>query len=200
MLLAFVCSLVLEGPFAYYLSRGRVGAAINRKRFLSGHFMAQFATYSLLVGWYWLASDASLVRVPVETWPSPRMPPGWLYFDDTNGRCVRERLTGGQFQPCPSPRPLPKDFGFQVRSLDPSGRWTIFTGDYASGIFAHRVDGKSVDVALQTPSIAWQATYATLLPGGLVVYQLGDQIVLLGLEQTSIAPLARGAHPSIELD
>jgi hypothetical protein len=204
MLLAFVCTLVLEGPFAYLVSRRpraiRSAAPVSWKRLLVGHLTAQSATYALLALWYGLASNTSLLRVPVRPELSSTLPSGWLYFDDANGRCARRRLTGGSIEACPKPRVADNDYTMRIRSLDPNSPWTVSIRGWASRLLAKHVDGRGLLVALETPAVYWTSSHATVLPRGLVVYQLGNQIVVLDLERPAIAQLIEGRKPSVELD
>jgi hypothetical protein len=52
-------------------------------------------------------------------------------------------------------------------------------------------------LALEAPFVAWHARCATVLPRGLVVYQLEGQIVILELASRKIALLARGFGPVV---
>jgi hypothetical protein len=45
----------------------------------------------------------------------------------------------------------------------------------------------------------WFSRCATVLPGSLVVYQLGEQIVVLDLERRQLGLLAKGRSPVVAL-
>lgn len=79
--------------------------------------------------------------------------------------------------------------------------WKVSTGGWAAeGLHAtHDSTHQNVHVALETPFLSWFSTNASVLPGDLVVYQLGDQIVLLDLTARRIALLARGRSPLVVL-
>lgn len=60
--------------------------------------------------------------------------------------------------------------------------------------------GASIDLALETPFVAWAARNATHLPGDYVVFQLGwDQICLLEVATRKIAVLDKGYGPIVVL-
>jgi hypothetical protein len=204
MLLAFVCSVVLEGPFAYLVSRrpsrSGTGAPVTRKRLLVGHLAAQAVTYALLALWYGLASNASLLRVPVRPELSSTLPRGWLYFDDASRKCARRRLTGGAVEACPRPRATEHESTMDVRTLDPNTPWKVSLRGWNTGLIARNIDGRELLVALDTPAVNWYSSRASVLPRSLVVYQLGSQIVVLDLEGPAIAHLVEGRNPSVELD
>ncbi len=56
-----------------------------------------------------------------------------------------------------------------------------------------------VAIGLEVPTVAWRTRNATVLPGDLVVYQLGDQIVVLDLESRRLGFLASGRSPLVLL-
>jgi hypothetical protein len=81
--------------------------------------------------------------------------------------------------------------------------WTIFAEIWAwYGINArNEKTGKSLGIGLETPFLQWRSRYATILPGNKVVYQLGeDQIVMLDLESRKIGLIARGCSPVVTLN
>ncbi len=122
MLLAFVCSVVLEGPFAYLVSRrpsrSGTGAPVTRKRSArgapGGSSRDVRATAAL---WYGLASNASLLRVPVRPELSSTLPRGWLYFDDASRKMCASQVDGGAVEAYPRPRAT------EHESRWTSGRW-----------------------------------------------------------------------------
>jgi len=86
---------------------------------------------------------------------------------------------------------------------DPANRnWKVVTGFWPiEGLRAENKETReSVWVALETPFLWWQTCYATVLPGDRVVYQLGDQVVLLDLNLRKIGLIALGRGPVVTLD
>lgn len=61
------------------------------------------------------------------------------------------------------------------------------------------LEGKAYDVGLETPFVEWKSRYATILPGDQVVYQLGEQIVILDLNSRKIGLIAYGRSPVVRL-
>jgi hypothetical protein len=81
--------------------------------------------------------------------------------------------------------------------------WTVRNGFWAAeGLWAKNSQtGRSLRVAYETP-LDWSlaARNPTILPGEQVVYQLGDQIVLLDLNTRTVGVVARGRGPLVVLD
>jgi hypothetical protein len=65
---------------------------------------------------------------------------------------------------------------------------------------AEHKHGSRLYVALETPLVTWNASNATVLPGGYVVYQLGKQIVVLDVNGPAMAPFAMGPEPHVVLE
>ncbi len=82
------------------------------------------------------------------------------------------------------------------------GEWNAATGFWATkGLHAtRRADGERLHFALATPFVEWQASDATLLPGGLVVFALGPHVVVLDLTTKRLAVLAVGSSPVVALE
>jgi hypothetical protein len=93
-------------------------------------------------------------------------------------------------------------FGKAV-DLQPRGAapWSVRTGFWpAEGLTAtNEVTSQSYQIALETPFLAWSSRNASVLPEGLLIYQLDKQIVLLDLAERRMALLARGQGPLIVL-
>lgn len=77
--------------------------------------------------------------------------------------------------------------------------WKVETGFWAwEGLRATcGKTGAEVEVAMETPFVTWISRSATTLPGDQVVYQLGDQIVILDLPTRRIGLIARGRGPVV---
>lgn len=52
---------------------------------------------------------------------------------------------------------------------------------------------------MDTPVISWPSLHPTLVHGDNVVYELGDQIVVVDLQEKAIARLTRGRSPHVVL-
>lgn len=93
-------------------------------------------------------------------------------------------------------------FGRAV-DLQPSSAplWKVRTGFWsAEGLKAtNEVTSQSYQIALETPFLAWSSRNASVLPGSMVIYQLGKQVVLLDLAERRMALLARGRGPLVVL-
>jgi len=87
----------------------------------------------------------------------------------------------------------------------PEGRqkWEVITEYWAyQGLKArNKKAGELLRIAFDTPFIvSWQARHATMLTESLVVYQLGDQIVLLDLDKRKIGLITSGRGPIVKRD
>jgi hypothetical protein len=80
--------------------------------------------------------------------------------------------------------------------------WNVRTGFWAfEGLSARNEETrKGFTVALETPFLEWYARNATVLPSDKVVYQLGDQIVLLDMNTRKIGLVTIGRGPVVVLD
>jgi hypothetical protein len=82
-------------------------------------------------------------------------------------------------------------------------RWTISLRYWAAGgVRAEKpATGECRQFALEVPFIMdWQARNATVLPGELLIYQLGQQIVVLDIERRKIGLVAMGRGPVVVLE
>ena len=80
--------------------------------------------------------------------------------------------------------------------------WNVRTGFWAfEGLLARNEEtGERINAALETSFLEWYARNATVLPSDKVVYQLGDQIVLLDLNTRKIGLVTIGRGPVVVLD
>ena len=92
------------------------------------------------------------------------------------------------------------DFGW-ARTFDPASSWKIWTGFWPlEGLRASdEITGQRYRLALETPQLAWPSSSATLLSEAQVIYQLGQQIVLLDLPTKRMGLIALGRGPVIVL-
>ncbi|MCC7145557.1 MAG: hypothetical protein IT443_03855 [Phycisphaeraceae bacterium] len=60
--------------------------------------------------------------------------------------------------------------------------------------------GRSMILNMETLILEWPSSHVTVLPGDQVVYQLGDQIVLLDLPSQTIGLVTLGQSPLVVLD
>ena len=80
-----------------------------------------------------------------------------------------------------------------------SSSWEIYAGGWAfEGLTAIK-DNLPKHYAIELPFLTWYSRYPIVL-GDQVVYQLGDQIVLLDLNQDLIGVITRGYSPVVVLD
>jgi hypothetical protein len=202
---AFIASLIIEAPFSYLAACIRWTRREERKptllRFAFTHIAAQSATYALLVLWYSSASETSLLRVPVQPDILRRLPNGSVRFTDTSGNLARIPLRGGPAELLGAIASITSRYELRsARTLDPDSDWTVHTTDWATALVAEHKNGSRLYVALETPLVTWSASNATVLPGGYVVYQLGEQIVVLDVNGPAIAPLTMGTEPYVVLE
>lgn len=81
-------------------------------------------------------------------------------------------------------------------------KWKVSIDFWAyEGVWAeNKTSGKTLVIGLDTPFVEWKSRYATILPGDQVVYQLGEQIVILDLNSRKIGLIAYGRSPVVRLD
>jgi hypothetical protein len=95
------------------------------------------------------------------------------------------------------------DWGWSSKAIDQRPMeerpWRIRFGHWAGeGLSAEHVEsGETVRIALETPFLNWRSRRATVLPCGQVIYQLGDQVVLLDLDTRRLGVLAYGRGPLV---
>ena len=85
--------------------------------------------------------------------------------------------------------------------VDKSG-WQFRFGWVAGGLYGENTKtGVRLDVSLETPFLQWRVGSPTQLPGGRVIFQLGeDQICILDPSDRTIALLAKGHWPVITIN
>jgi hypothetical protein len=133
-----------------------------------------------------------------------------LWVEGANQRqtCVVEK----QFGPAADPQegwykyntlPWPHDFGPPLDLRPENDRnWKVDIAFWPTvGVSGeNKKTGKFLSAGLETPFLAWESRYGTVLPGDEVVYQLGNQIVILDLNQRKIGLIAMGRGPVVTLD
>ena len=81
-----------------------------------------------------------------------------------------------------------------------NSEWTVHTGYWAfEGLRAEKGDTRKW-LALELPFLHWYSRFATVLPGDQIVYQLGNQIVLLDLNADKIGLITMGYGPVVILE
>jgi hypothetical protein len=83
----------------------------------------------------------------------------------------------------------------------PQTNWMVSTGFWpVDGLSAiNEQTRESMHLCVEMPFLGWIARNATILPGDQVVYQLGNQIVILDLSTRKLAFLALGQGPVVGL-
>jgi hypothetical protein len=92
--------------------------------------------------------------------------------------------------------------GPAVDLREPNDRtWEVRTGFWpGEGLFAkNSKSGERMQVALETPFVSWGSRRATILPGDQVIYEVGNQVVVLDLASKRMVMLARGYSPIVIL-
>lgn len=89
------------------------------------------------------------------------------------------------------------------RTLDfrpsPDTGWKVRMGFWAAEGLVAVQDREWLRVAVEVPTIEWPVRFATVLPGDQVVFQLGERIVMLDLQDRKLAPLTEGVSPVVIL-
>lgn len=81
-----------------------------------------------------------------------------------------------------------------------NSEWTVHTGYWAfEGLRAEKGDTHKW-LALELPFLYWYSRFATVVPGDQVVYQLGNQVVLLDLNADKIGLITMGYGPVVILE
>jgi len=92
------------------------------------------------------------------------------------------------------------NFGESV-DLRPGTResWAVWTGFWPiEGMWAqNKVTERTFSVAFETPFASWPLRNVHVLPGNLVVFQAGEQVLVLHLDTRKLALLARGRGPLV---
>ena len=80
--------------------------------------------------------------------------------------------------------------------------WILQTRYWSAGkLYAEkRHSDEILYIGFETPFLEWISSNITMMPGGQVVYQLGDQIVLLDLNKRLIGLVTVGASPVVVLN
>ncbi len=78
--------------------------------------------------------------------------------------------------------------------------WKVRTGFWAiEGLRANNEkEGKKFYIALETPFVQWYMRNVTILPSDQVVFQIGDQIVLLDIESHKMGLVTKGRGPLVK--
>jgi hypothetical protein len=204
----FVLTVVCEWPVCYALLFGRERAF---RKSWAASLVAQSASYGFLVAYYLNASAFSLytqVEVTPELLASLPDTAAVHFESAKDGEPWRVRLNGqglervGENERISRPARVPGKSRQVVDRRPPDASWDVRMGFFSfEGIQAvHRPTGRSFRAALDTPFLAWPPSEANLLPGDLVVCQLGpDQIVVLDLNARRLALLAAGHSPIVVL-
>jgi len=76
--------------------------------------------------------------------------------------------------------------------------WVVWNEFWAKGLHLRnrRID-QQYHLAFETPLVSWLVQNVWILPGDYVVFQIGDQIVLLDVEGRRMRLLARGMGPAV---
>ena len=93
---------------------------------------------------------------------------------------------------------------WQAAWLEPGDKkgWDIYAGFWAAeGLHAYNEHGgESAYIAFETPYLELHASYATVLPGEKIIYQLGTAILGVDLRRREAGILTRGVSPIVVLD
>ena len=204
--LTFLMTVVFEWPLCWALLRNRPR---KWRDSILASFAAQSASYGVLV-YFYLGASAISLYTEVDVTPDlvPSLPPHSLvhFTSLDDGRLYRIALNGSareKVEELTSREEYSKhleeqnDFGVLDLRPDQHQDWKVSKLNWAyDGISAqNKTTGSLLRVALDTPYLRWPPRFATVLPGDLVVYQLGDQIVVLDLNARKLGLLALGRGP-----
>ena len=96
-----------------------------------------------------------------------------------------------------------EEMGF-VTPIDLRGNgsaWSVWAEVWPDvGLVArNRRSGESVSMAVGTPLLVWSASWATALPDDKVVFELGEQVVVLDLASRKAGVITAGCSPAVLL-
>ncbi|QQE66908.1 hypothetical protein GFS31_36120 [Leptolyngbya sp. BL0902] len=209
--LALGITLVIEYPFVWALLRQRPRSATTA---LKANALIHSVSYLVLVGWYALSSQATLLT-QVTVVPVSQLQPSAdyvLYFKSLADQPMQMNLDGSGAEPIASAafaalEPQRIDRFGPVPELHPPGgsphtsAWRYGLNVPRPGLVAqHLTTHQQLALALETPVLSWPVRYATHLAGDLAVFQLGDhQIVVLQPQTRQVAILAQGHNPVVQI-
>ncbi|MFH7243213.1 MAG: hypothetical protein ACHWZW_10220 [Spirulina sp.] len=211
--LALVITLVMEYPFVWALFRQKPQAA---KTALKANLLIHSISYLVLVGWYALSSQTTLLT-QFSLVPAQQLQPSAayvLYFKTLEGQPMQINLDGtgaehvapevfADLEPQRVDRfgPVPQLLPPQGISKAETGNWQYFLNRSKPGLTGQKTSqNERFHLALETPMLSWQIRYVTHLTGDLAIFQLGGhQIALLQPQTRQIAILAQGQDPIVVL-
>lgn len=211
--LALVMTLVIEYPFVWMLFRPKPQAA---KTALKANLVIHSMSYLLLVGWYALSSQATLLT-QFTVVPAQQLQPSasyGLYFTTLEDQPMRINLDGTGAESIspeafaalapqrvdsvgPVPKLLPPDESATAETSD----WQFTLNLPRPGLMAqHQTSSQRLTATLETPVLTWHIRHVTHLTEDLAVFQLGDhQIAVLQPHTRQVALLAQGQNPIVQL-
>jgi hypothetical protein len=104
------------------------------------------------------------------------------------------------------PNKLSGSYSFQFTASDfrdPNARaWIAWNNDWAwrGLIVENKITKQKFTVGLETPFLLWMVRSPIILPGDFVIFQLGDQIVLLDINNRKIRLITLGRGPVVTMD
>jgi len=99
--------------------------------------------------------------------------------------------------------PFPMGYHIPAADLRPKNErdWEFETHDgFQAPLVGYYKKGGGIRIEMDSPVLEWRVSSITALPGDEVVFQLGDQIVILDRESMKLALVARGTAPLVVLD
>lgn len=91
----------------------------------------------------------------------------------------------------------------ETATFDANVNWNVTTGFWAGQglVGTNRSTNEVVELTQETPAVSWVTRHASLLEGGLVVFQFGEnQVCLVDLETKRIALVVRGRSPVVTME
>jgi hypothetical protein len=211
--LALIMTLVIEYPFVWVLFRQQPQAA---KTAFKANLIIHSVSYLVLVGWYALSSQTTLLT-QFSLVSADQLQPSAayvLYFQTLEGQPMRinldgtgaERVSPEVFATLKPQRvdrfgPVPQLLSQPESSEAEIGDWRCRLNVSRPGLSGQNSShSERFHLALETPVFAWPIRYATHLAGDLAVFQLGaHQIALLQPHTRRVALLAQGQNPMVQL-
>lgn len=197
--IAYVLTLLLELPFIAFSLRK--DPQWLRKSIRSS-LIIQTLSYVLLCGWYGSASRTSLLGEIHVVPPSEVGIPSAvrvIFIAEADGKVCELDLETGARTHIPT---LPARADSLLTRLGTAERspWDR-DGTYYPGLkLENRLTKQEVRITFETPFGLWRMGYATLLPGDILLFQLGStQICAFNPATKRIALLAKGRSPSAVL-
>ena len=206
IIFCYLITLIIEWPFCFILfakQEKRIGKSFR------AIIIANAISYILLILFYWSFSGTSLISGTKidKSLAFAKNDKIWVYYvSSTDGDKYRTKLNASSIEKI-------KDEKYAHFFVHPTNNvdlrleaerdWDVHVGFWAiEGLLAkNKKTGQHFRIALDTPLIAWFISNLTILPDDQVVFQLGEnQIILLDLNSRKMGLIAKGKSPVVIIE